>query len=129
MFPHPVAVFHHTLDRRAAAFGLRSQRLDGDVEQPAGFVAGTGVRLQRVSAQGGVVAVTSHHREDVSRDLAADGALREEVFRTGELRHFADDAASTGANQQVAGVAEGGVGGEPAEGVAAAAFETQRERG
>ena len=111
-------VIERFVERRRAAFGDGAERFFDDVGQATLFIAGRGVVVEAGAFElAEVTLVAGDEAEETIGDGAVAGALDQQVFGAEDFGGFGQDGGGADFGQQVRGVAEGGVGGDAAEGV------------
>ena len=118
---HRLGVVDHIDQGRAAALGDGAERLLVDGRQAAFLVAGRGIVVDLGAEDAGVPLPPLDALDQLFADRAADGAARQQMLGAVDLGRFAEDAGAALGDEQIGGDAEGGVGGDAAVAVGAAA--------
>ena len=124
---HPVSVVQHvhhrsgsTLLDTAAGFLLQG----GDT---AGFVAGAGVLINRLSVAKEIVPEAADHVRGLAEHLLIDTAVHEQAFGTEHLRHLREHRGAALGDEHIGEAAHHGVGRDAGKAVGAAAFHADHQ--
>src|SRR5690606_22104344 len=110
-----------------AALGDRPQRLLQDGGEPAGLVAGRGIVVHAAVVAGGVVLPPLDAAYQLVGHLLRDRAAREQVLGAVDLGGLGQDHRAAVRDEDVAGRAERGIGGDARVAVRAAALQADHD--